>query len=179
MIKLQGFQARCVTQVHGLSEYDVLIAHSAFSTKSPSDRQAWLLKYFSTNCPHTPNGAKDLKNIQFILCGCTVCQAVWQAVLSVSSSRFCDVRKDFPAGKRADRSTGVRALAPKSMASVAWIRLYFNHVGDKRPDKDGIYLPTCLSERAIFNLMKENLPSTESCVCFSQFNKLFRTFFPM
>ena len=37
VMELQGCQVRCVTQVHGLSEYDVLIAHSAFSTKSPSD----------------------------------------------------------------------------------------------------------------------------------------------
>ena len=105
--------------------------------------------------------------MQFILCGRTVCQAVWQDVLSVSNSRFYDIRKDFLAGKRADRSTRVRALAPKLMASVAWMRLYFNRVGDKRADKDGIYLPTCLSERAIFNLMKEDIPSTETCVCFS------------
>ena len=178
VMELQGCQPHCVTQVHGLSEYDVLIAHSTITTKSPSDKCAWMLEYFSTNCPHTPEGAKDPKNMQFILCGRSVCQAVWQAVLSISNSRFYQIRKDFLAGKRAERSVRIRALAPKSMAAVAWMRSYFNRVGDKRPDKDGIYLPSSLSERVIYQLMAEDASMREGCVCFSQFNKLFRTHFP-
>lgn len=50
-------------------------------------------------------------------------------------------------------------------------------IGDKRPDKDGIYLPTCLTEYAIYSRMKEEL-SGNDIVCFSQFNKIFRSHFP-
>ena len=66
VMELQGCQPHCVTQVHGLSEYDVLIAHSTITTKSPSDKCAWMLEYFSTNCPHTPEGAKDPKNMHAV-----------------------------------------------------------------------------------------------------------------
>ena len=57
---------------------------------------------------------------------------------------------------------------------------FFDRIGDKRPDKDGIYLPTCLTEKAIYDRMIEELckGDREKAVCFSQFNKLFRTEFP-
>ena len=63
----------------------------------------------------------------------------------------------------------------KTMKSVAWMASYFDRVGDKRPDKDGIYLPTCLTERAIYARMADEISDV---VCFSQFNKIFRQKFP-
>lgn len=181
VMDLQGCQPRCVTQVHGLGEYDVLIAHSAFTSKSVADRRAWLFDYFATNCPHNEHGEKDPKKLKYILCGRTVCQAVWQGVLSISTSTFYNLRKDFLDGKRAEKNVCMRSLAPKSMEAVAWMSSYFNRVGDKRPDKDGIYLPSCLSEKSIHSLMVEDFDRTnagrERCVCLSQFNRLFRTHF--
>ncbi len=34
---------------------------------------------------------------------------------------------------------------------------YFERVGDKRPDKDGIFLPTCLTETKIFEIMVDGI----------------------
>ena len=93
VIDSQGCQPRCCKEVHGLSEYDVLIAHSSFSSKSPADRRAWLLEYFDTNCPHNEQGEKDPKCMQYILCGRLVCRAIWQAVLLISTSTFYSLRK--------------------------------------------------------------------------------------
>ena len=178
VMQLQGCQSRCASQVHGISEYDVLVAHSAFVSKTAADKRAWLLEYFANNCPNTPDGGKDIKHMQFIVCGKTVCQAVWQAVLSLSNSRFYDLRKDFLDGERADRTVRVRSLSSKSLEAVAWMKSYFDRVGDKRPDKDGIYLPTCLSEKTMYNMMVADNATRESPVCFSQFNKLYRNHFP-
>ena len=57
---------------------------------------------------------------------------------------------------------------------------YFNKVGDKRPDKDGIYLPTCLTESAIYSRMTEETGNgnEQDGICFSQFNRIFRQHFP-
>ena len=65
------------------------------------------------------------------------------------------------------------------MEAVAWMENYFDRIGDKRPDKDGIYLPTCLTKRKIFEIMTEELyqGNEEKAICFSQFNKLFKTDF--
>ena len=70
-----------------------------------------------------------------------------------------------------------KVLAPTSMKTIQWMRSYFDRIGDKRPDKDGIYLPSSLTERAIYNTMISDVPEC-SVVCFSQFNKLKREHFP-
>ena len=178
VLQLQGCQFRCAIEVHGLSEYDILVGHSAFVSKTPADKRAWILEYFENNCPNTPDGRKDIKGMQFILCGRNVCQVVWQAVLSLTTTRFYDLRKSFLEGERAEKCIRVRSLSSKSLEAVAWMRSYFNRVGDKRPDKDGIYLPTCLSEKTIYNMFLEDHVTREKPVCFSQFNKLYRNYFP-
>ena len=65
------------------------------------------------------------------------------------------------------------------MKAVAWMEHYFNRIGDKRPDKDGIYLPTCLTEKKIYDIMVDELCQGDESrsVCFSQFNKLYRVEF--
>ena len=181
VIDLQGCQPRCCMEIHGLSEYDILIAHSSFNSKSPTDQRAWVLQYFDTNCPRNEQGEKDPKSMQYILCGRQVCQALWQAVLSISTSTFYSLRKDFLDGKCTDASVRMRSMSSKSMEAVAWMGSYFSRIGDKRPDKDGIYLPSCLSEKSIYNLMVEDFNQSDCqdhCVCLSQFNRLFRTHFP-
>lgn len=56
---------------------------------------------------------------------------------------------------------------------------YFRAVGDKRPDKHGIYLPTCLTEKSIYQRMLDEKynGNKKGVVCFSQFNRLFRRHF--
>ena len=62
------------------------------------------------------------------------------------------------------------------MQTISWMQNYFERIGDKRPDKDGIYLPTCLTEKMIYANMSDEFNS-EDIICFSQFNKLFRNNF--
>ena len=123
VIDFQGCKQRCCVEVHGLSEYDVLTVHSSFSSKSPADRRSWLLEYFETNCPQNDQGEKDPKSMKYILCGRQVCQPLWQAVLSISTSTFYGLRKDFLDGKHADKSLRMRSLSSKSMEAEwhGWI----------------------------------------------------------
>ena len=177
VLDLNGCQPRCAVAVHGLCEYDILLAHSMFASKEVTEQRMWLADYFATHCPNV-NGEKDYKHMRYLLCGKVVCQNLWQAALSVSTSRFYDVRRDFLLNSvpgRKDRQ--MKQLAPKSMKTIEWMRSYFDRVGDKRPDKDGIYLPTCLTERLMYNLMIKEVPQS-AVVCFSQFNKLYRKHFP-
>lgn len=181
VMEMNGCATRCTTRVHGLTEYDVLVAHSTFWSKSYNHQQQWILDYFQNNCPNNDQGEKDPKNMQYLLCGRTVCQPVWIAAMSISSSRYYAIKSSFMDGNATvDTEKRPRSLAPKSLAAMAWMTSYFERVGDKRPDKDGIYLPTCLTEIAIYNTMVEELYSGNSSegICFSQFNKVFRTQFP-
>lgn len=66
------------------------MAHSKFVSKEVSEQRMWLADYFATHC----HGEKDYRSMQY-LCGKVVYQSLWQAALSVSTSRFYDVRRDF------------------------------------------------------------------------------------
>jgi hypothetical protein len=87
VLDLNGCQPRCAVFVHGLCEYDMLLAHSMFASKEVAEQRMWLADYFATHCPNV-NGEKDYKHMRYLLCGKVVCQDLWQAALSVSTSRF-------------------------------------------------------------------------------------------
>lgn len=181
VMKLNGCSENCTSEVHGLTEFDVLLAHSTFYCKSYAEQRQWLLDYFLSHCPNGSLGEKEPRNMQYLLCGRVVCQRVWLTTLSISTSRFYEIRKDFMGGiviTEAEKRS--RSLAPKSLEAIAWMKTYFERIGDKRPDKDGIYLPTCLTEKMIYDTMVEDVYSGKqsSAVCFSQFNKIYRQHFP-
>ena len=177
VMELNGCNPQCAISVHDLNEHDILIAHAMFTSKPQGQQRLWILEYFATHCPYAPDGKKDIKNLQYILCGQVVCQSLWLGALAISTSRFYDIRKEFITVGSGGQEKKTRSLSPKSMKCIEWMRSYFDRVGDKWPDKDGIYLPTCLTEKAIYNLMSSDLPD-DGVVSFSQFNKLYRSHFP-
>ena len=153
VMELNGCAPSCVRLVHCISEYDVLMAHSAFWSKTFGGQKQWLFYYFQNHCP-TKLGEKQPKMMEYILGGRQVCQPAWLAIFGLSVSRFYSIRSDFIAGREIATGTvakRTRTIAPKSRSAIAWMQSYFDRVGDKRPDSDGIYLPTCLTERAIYN----------------------------
>ena len=171
----------CARRIHNLTEYDILLEHSGFWSKSYPLQRQWILDYFRNHCPNIKHGEKDLQNMQYLLSGRSVCQPLWLAALSISTSRFYSVRNDFLKGiVTVSIEKRSRVLASKSLAAIAWMKSYFDRVGDKRPDKEGVYLPTCLTEFMIYNTMLEELHFEQDPkpICFSQFNKLFHSHFP-
>ena len=71
-------------------------------------------------------------------------------------------------------------MSSKSMEAMSWMDSYFARIGNKRPDKHGIYLPSCLTEASIYaRMLEEQYPDDHKCaVCFSQFNRLYRKHYP-
>ena len=116
----------CTIRLHGLTEYDVLSAHSMFSSKGIVEQRNWLYEYFTNHCPHSDVGSSDLSRLQFILCGKNVCQAVWLATLAISTSRFYDVRKLFVEGIGLLERKKLRSISPKSIAAISWMTSYFD-----------------------------------------------------
>lgn len=182
VLGLNGCVAKCASERHSLTEYEILAAHANFASKSSEQQRQWLFDYFTSNCPNDINGGKDPKSMKYVVSGKEVCLLLWLSILSVSSSRFYDVRKEFSEGKsRCNLKKCTRSRSPKSCQAIAWLTSYFERVGDKRPDKaDAIYLPTCLTEKSIYVRMIDELHKgdKENAICFSQFNRLFNEEFP-
>ena len=159
VMQTEGCAQECVTRVHGLSELDVLYAHSQFEARTPQEQNQWILDYFMSHCPVDEAGARDPKNITYIIAGRTVCLNIWLRVLAISVSRYYRLRQEFVTNGSSLSQVSKRSRAPssKTMKAVAWMEQYFNRIGDKRPDKDGVYLPTCLTERKIYDVMIDEL----------------------
>lgn len=170
VINMNRCSPSCAVQVHGLTEFEVLRAHSLFSDKSTPDQNKWILEYLNAHCPTNASGEKLPKDVKYIVAGKTVCLNIWLQILSLSLSRFYRSRQECV---QFEANSGFAAKKPRSTSSkttksIAWMRQYFDRVG---PDKDGICLPTCLTEKKMHEIMMEQLGAQKG-VCLSQFNKI-------
>ena len=86
--------------------------------------------YLATDCPNDSDGQKDVKSIAFVVSRKRVCLSAWIAVLSISSSRFYEIRKEFEDGKTEPTPKRSRSMSVKSQQAIAWMSNYFERVGD-------------------------------------------------
>ena len=123
---INGCEEKCTTLKHGLTEYDILRAHSMFASLSNADQRRWIYEYLSNNFPNNETGGRNPSGLQFILCGKNVCQSVWLISLAINTSRFYDLRKSYmedlgpPAKKKA------RSCSVKSFEAISWMSSYFD-----------------------------------------------------
>jgi hypothetical protein len=61
VMELSGCAPNCTTSVHGLTEYDILRAHSMFVSLSNVEQRHWVYDYFSNHCPNDESGTGEDK----------------------------------------------------------------------------------------------------------------------
>lgn len=113
VMEISGCAPNCTTSIHGLTEYDILRAHSMFASLNNAEQRRWSYDYFSNHCPNDESGTSDPSGLKFILCGKSVCQPLWLATLGMSTSRFYDLRRLFqedmgPPASKKPRSISVK-----------------------------------------------------------------------
>ena len=180
-LNMKGCAEQCLKKVHELNEYALLCAHAQFQAKTTSEQNVWITQYFECHCPLIGEcGEKDIKGISFVIQGRHVCLLGWLQVLGISQSRFYRIRDEFKlnGGIKYLHKNQQQSHRPKTLEAISWMDQYFKRIGDKRPDSDhdGIYLPTCLTEMKIYEIMLEELYSgKEGCgICYSKFCSVFR-----
>jgi len=180
---MNGCGPQCALKIHGLTNHDILRAHSHFTNRTLKEQNTWVIQYLADNCPYNVEGEQDVKGLAYTVQGKSVCQKLWLEILSLSSSRFYRLRQYFlKFGGITISSNSRRSLSSKTLEAIAWMEDYFERVGDKRPDKaNAIYLPTCLTEKRLFEIFNDdaNRGFTESIntIGRSQFNNLFKNRF--
>lgn len=146
VLNLDGCTRNCAITAHMLNEHSILSAHSQFSNKSLQEQNVWVIEYFKSHCPFDVNGVRDFKSLEYTIHGRQVCLNIWLEVLSISHSRYYRLRADFvDNGGISLLPSQQKSPCVKTSKAVAWMKQYFERIGDKRPDKEGIYLPTCLT----------------------------------
>lgn len=126
VMEMNGCEETCTTCVHGLTEYDILRVHSVFTSLTTVEQRRWVHEYLCNNCPTDESGTSDPSGLQFILCGRAVCQPLWLATLSVSTSRFYDLRKLFLENSGPPAKKKPRSVSAKSFAAISWMTSYFD-----------------------------------------------------
>lgn len=126
VMEMNGCASNCTSSVHGLTEYDILRAHSLFTSLNNAEQRRWVYDYFSNHCPNDESGTCDPSGLKFILCGKNVCQSLWLATLAISTSRFYDLRRLYledigPPAKKKPRS-----CSAKSYEAISWMTSYFD-----------------------------------------------------
>lgn len=115
-----------------------------------------------------------------LLCGKSVCCPVWLAMLSITSSRFYEVRREFVDGKTERTPKRPRSMSVKSFQAIAWMSSYFERVGgqEARQRRD---ISAYLFDRKSHpqpNVEELFMGDESQAICLSQFNKIYRTSFP-
>ena len=158
-----------------------MISNDLFQSKTTLDQTQWILNYFQSHCPLDTQGKRDIKKISFFIQGKQVCQNAWMKIHGISQSRFYRLRSDFETdgGAKHFLPTTDHPRQAKTLQTIAWMKQYFDRIGDKRPDKHGIFLPTCLTVKKLYNIMVEELFSNdeEAAICYSNFCTIFKSDF--
>ena len=160
IMNMKGCAEQCLKKVHQLNEYSLLQAHSQFQSKTILEQNAWVTQYLECHCPLKGiNCEKDIKGISYVIQGKSLCLPTWLQVLGISRTRFYRIRDEFKlnGGIKYLHKSQHHSHRPKTLRAISWMDQYFKKIGDKRPDHDGIYLPTCLTELKIYEIMLEEL----------------------
>lgn len=172
---LDGCSTKCAKAVHHLSETDIWMTYQRFTTLSNFQQRQWILNYFHSN------STLEEKETTFMVSGKCVCLAVWLGTLSLSRTRYYEVRKAFCSGvvsfERIHSPTTVHR--PKSYKAIAWMQSYFHQIGDQMPDRMAIHLPSFLNNTLVYNRFKEDCEERrEEIISQTQFLSLWKAEFP-
>lgn len=150
------------------------MARQRFQHLDALHQRQWVLDYLHTNTSRTTN------ETIFFLASKPVCQTLWLHALGLSKTRFYEVKKSYNAGVLFfERVISPNGRREKSNSAVAWMRLYFEQIGDRMPDRLAIHLPSFLTQSAVYMRMKEDFKTTnQPVVSNSQFHHLWTTEFP-
>ena len=153
VMKLNGCAEKCGEAIHHLLPVNILSYHYYFTTLPKSAKRQWLLDYFHT---HSSN-----LETTYIISGKTVCQKVWIATLGISPTSFYSIRKLFISGTVRVFAKPNRQPLQKTYEALGWMQQYFSLIGDHRPHRMMIHLPSCLSKVSVYKRMVSEFQSRQ------------------
>ena len=90
-----------------------------------------------------------------------MCQKVWIATLGISPTSFYSIRKLFISGTVRVFAKPNRQPLQKTYEALGWMQQYFSLIGDHRPHRMMIHLPSCLSKVSVYKRMVSEFQSRQ------------------
>lgn len=98
----------------------------------------------------------------------------------VINFRFYGLLKDYKSGRRSALSSRIGERAPSEhiVEAKAWFQQMVEISGDRMPDKDLIYLTTCLKKKDLFNDYVMHMERYEKkTISYHTFIRVWKTYF--
>ena len=161
-----------------LSGHAVDTARQAIYCLTRNEKRAWLRQKIADNS----RIENDRLITKFFVGGSEVCQDAFSKVFTVSPRTVKRTIKLVASGAPADHGNkGQRRACRKTDSAIAWMRRYFNLIGDRMPHKNQIHLPSWETRKAYYYRYKADMEAQASeddnVVCISMFYKLWKRYF--
>ena len=115
----------------------VASAHKSVMSLSQNEKREWLREKIADNS-RFENGRLLTK---FYIGGTEVCKDAFSKVFKVAPKMIKRASKLVASGKPADHGNkGQRRACRKADSAIAWMRQYFNLIGDHMPHKNQLHL---------------------------------------
>ena len=103
----------------------------------------------------------------------------WQAAYGILSRSFSRVWEQMKSGVLQIERCISSSRSRKTDLAVAWMKHFFNRVGDIMPDGVEINLPSYLNYRLLYGYMCKDLANDgDAVICYTQFTYIMKGDFP-
>jgi len=163
-----------------LSGRIVSSARQAVLLLTQNEKREWLRERIAENS-QLNNGKLQSR---FYVGGVEVCQEAFSKVFTIAPKTIKRVMKLVATGASAEHGNkGMRRTCRKTDSAIAWMRHYFNLIGDKMPHKNQIHLPSFECRKAYYHRYKTDMAaqatedSNHNIVSISMFYKIWKQHF--
>ena len=133
-------------------EFNVATEH--FQSKSKDEQRQYLHDSILFSSPSASKSTKE----RFMLFGKSACRKAFAVLLSTNESRLEHIKQNCgTAVKLVHGNQGIKRPTSKSLEASAWMKSYFERLGDYVPDSNRIHLPSFLTKREIYQKMHTDL----------------------
>ena len=141
-------------QNFSVKEFNSATEH--FQSKTPAEQRQFLHDSIIFS---SPTSCKPAVKESFMLCGKQVCKRAFALLLGTTERRFDRIKQNCTSATRklTHGNQGVKRTTTKSNDASAWMKNYFEQMGDHMPDNNRIHLPSFLTKREVYQRMMSDL----------------------
>ena len=147
---------RCLAQ---LSVLEIEKVRKTFKERTQEEQKQFLLDSALLLTSTSPTSISPMSSEPtMMLEGKHICKDAFVKCLSISQKRYRNVISLYRSGvSKAKRKTPVRSEQTKCSEAKAWMKAYFDLIGDRMPHIQRIHLPQFLTKNDIYIRMKREL----------------------
>lgn len=128
-----------------------------FNSKTPAEQRQFLADSLLFLPSHVKIPETRRQKETFVLYGKQLCKKAFATLLGTSERRLDRIKACSEKASQAHGNQGIKRPTVKATDASAWMRSYFESMGDYMPDSNRIHLPSFLTKRDLYQKMCSDL----------------------